>query len=856
MVAATTAKEEVPPPDPMQRVGELPAMLAGVARAVQNVQDEALLKGADLPMHGLVLTRGALHAPGDREVPDVAASSLVGARRVLRNEQPLLNWRLIDVDHASRLNTVVLESLVSVAYACDDADEVALRDDQRLVIVHQTCLSGRLEAPEEARPLRDPDTNFEIEATQPGRLADLALREIPRHAPGPGEIELRMERIGLNFKDPMKVLGVLGEAELAGTYFGLSFGMEGMGVVTRIGPGVNGFTVGESLLVGVPGMARRYVTTPVDGRVIASGHSLPLEACGSMVVLSTAHYALKHAARVQSGDWVLVAGGAGGIGMAVVQIAAKAGARVIGTASTPERAELLRTLGAEYVIDSRSLSAIYEVRQLTGGHGADVVVNSAPGEAVLANLEVAAEFGRVVEIGKTEIFGGRLIDMAVFNKNLSLISFDLDRMMACRQDLVQQLQREVLALIRAGEYQLLPTRILPVSHVADAFDQVARSTHIGRIMLDFTESAPPVKPARPVTSIRSDAAYLVTGGLGDFGLATAVWLAAKGAGTIVLAGRRGAAGADKQAAVDALRSGCADVRVEQVDVADRTSVDALLDRLSDGPPLRGVFHAAGVLTDEPLGQLSQHGLNSVLSPKVRGAFILHEALAETELDHFVLYSSVASLGGSVPQFSYAAANAVLDALAHHRASLGLPALSVNWGSLAGGMAASSNEVSTYLALNGHRPLPLGAACEYLDVAIGLNPIQVAIADIDWAVWGSMHPESAGTPRFAAYIKAAKRTGAARGSLRAELAALPIEQRVDLLTGMLAEKAAGVLGITVDSVDWNTPLPELGFDSLMTVELRAQVNVALDVEISALELSRGGGLSSLASRLGNLLMGAQ
>jgi acyl carrier protein len=484
------------------------------------------------------------------------------------------------------------------------------------------------------------------------------------------------------------------------------------------------------------------------------------------------------------------------------------------------------------------------------------VVSSAPGEAVLANLEVAAEFGRVVEVGKTEIFGGRLIDLAVFNKNLSLICVDLDRMMAHRRDLLLQVHREVLALIRAGQYELLPTRILPVSQLADAFDQVARSTHLGRIVLDFTESAPPVKPARPVASIRSEAAYLVTGGLGAFGLATATWLAAKGAGTIVLAGRRGAASVEQQAAVEALRASGANVRVEQVDVADRASVHALLARLSDGPPLRGVFHAAGVLTDEPLGRLSQHGLHAVLSPKARGAFILSDALAETELDHFVLYSSVISQVGTVPQISYAAANAVLDTLAHYRASLGLPALSVNWGSLAGGMATSSEEISTYLALNGLHSLPLGAACEYLDAAIGLKPIQVTIADIDWALWGSMHPASAGTPRFAGHVNAAKGTGAASSSVRAQLAAMPVEQRVEVLTHMLAEQAAGVLGIAADSVDWHTPLPELGLDSLMAVELRAHVNVALDVEMSALELSRSGGLSSLATRLGDRLAAAR
>jgi acyl carrier protein len=305
--------------------------------------------------------------------------------------------------------------------------------------------------------------------------------------------------------------------------------------------------------------------------------------------------------------------------------------------------------------------------------------------------------------------------------------------------------------------------------------------------------------------------------------------------------------------VEALRASGADVRVEHADVADRASVDALLARLADGRPLRGVFHAAGVLADEPLGQLSRHGLNAVLSPKTRGAFILSEALAETELDHFVLYSSMTSLGGWVPQISYTAANVVLDTLAHYRASRGLPALSVNWGSLAGGMATSSERISTYLALNGVRQLPLGAACEYLDVAIGLNPIQVAVADIDWAMWGSMHPASAGTPRFAGLVNAAKGTDAASGSVRAQLAAMPVEQRVEVLTDMLAEQVAGVLGIPADSIDYHTPLPELGLDSLMAVELRARINMALDVEISALELSRSGGLSALGSRLGDYLM---
>ena len=138
----------------------------------------------------------------------------------------------------------------------------------------------------------------------------------------------------------------------------------------------------------------------------------------------------------------------------------------------------------------------------------------------------------------------------------------------------------------------------------------------------------------------------------------------------------------------------------------------------------------------------------------------------------------------------------------------------------------------------------------------LDPGQAVIADIDMGVWGSMHPASAGTPRFAERVTAARAADGAGGSVRAELAAMAGEQRIESLATLLTEMVAAVLGIPNEVVDVRTPLPDLGLDSLMAVELRARVNMTLEMEISAMELNRSGGLSSLAARLADQITTAR
>ena len=829
-----------------------PAALAGVATAVQEIITEREEQsGETLAVRGILLTREAIGLPGDAQ-PNLMAAPLIGARRVLRNEQSPLRWQLLDID-ATATAADVLELLQRPPDATPEADEIVLRNGVAQAQQVARTLAERREAFGKLQPLTDPEENFVIELPASKLLADLALRQTARRTPDEGEIEVRLDALELNYKDAMKAIGMLGEKELRGTYFGLEIGMSGVGIVTRVGPGVTEMAVGDKLVLGTRGMACRYVTARVDDCVYAKlpGDRQAID-FGATVPMLTAQYSVFHAARVEAGEVVLVHGGAGGVGMACIQAAKAAGARVIATASTPERRAMAQQVGADEVLDSRSINFIEEVLALTGNHGADVVISSAPGEMIAANLKVAAEFGRVVEVGKLDIFTSRQLSLAPFEKNLSFISVDIDRMTASRPPLVRQLQREIVDMMKAGKYRPVPGHMIPLSRMAEGFEMVLRSTHVGRVMLDFTEAAPSVKPAIPATAIQADASYLITGGFGAFGLATARWLVAKGARNLVLVGRGGAGTPEQVRAVESLVAQGANVVCERADVSGQDSVTALLGRIRDSlPPLRGIFHTAGIVMDGPFTTLSDQALNAVMAPKAGGAVNLHRALLQLGIavDHFVVYSSLTAITGTVPQTSYAAANTTLDTLVAYRRAKGLPATAVNWGAMrGGGMAEASEEVSRYLAMMGLRTLDMDRACEYLDLALAWDVGQVVISDMDWNLWGRVNSPSASTLRFAELVRAASAGSSAGNEVLTGLRALPAEERVEALTAIIAGHVASVMGIPADSVDSQTPLPELGMDSLMAVELNLRITTALNVEVSALEFTRGGGLTSLASRL--------
>jgi myxalamid-type polyketide synthase MxaE and MxaD len=366
-------------------------------------------------------------------------------------------------------------------------------------------------------------------------------------------------------------------------------------------------------------------------------------------------------------------------------------------------------------------------------------------------------------------------------------------------------------------------------------------------------------------SVRADATYVLSGGLGGIGLAIARWLVERGARYLLLLGRTAAPeraqwdGLDPEspegrraAAISAIEAQGARVETQVVDVADGGAVRRCLNGYENAgwPQIRGVIHAAGVLQFEALETQSIDSLRLGLAAKVAGAWHLHRILSDRTLDCFVMCSSTSALLSSPLLGGYAAGNSFLDALAHHRRARGLSALSVNWGTWSEvGMALGSSRSPAGQMQIGMSALSTSQGLAALSELLECADTQAAVMPIDWALFSRGYPAFAAEPFFESLVASGHESNAnVTAPTPAALREMQPESRVAAVQSYLHTAAARVLGLLPERLDVAMALSSFGLDSLMAAQLKNRVEADIGAVVPMIQFLQGPSIEQLVGKI--------
>ena len=822
--------------------------------AAERLRDRCLSLKRCVEHLGSRQTRLWVVAPGaTRERGGSAASVETGVwafTRTLANEVSNLDVRRIDLA-PSMLSKRAAERLCDLILSGTPETEIILDEDRTRVIRFSPGVVSRRASADAV-----PAEAARLERSNTGGLNEMVWGPAERRKPGQGEVEIAVEATGLNFRDVLWALSMLPEEILEDGFAGPRLGLECAGRVVAVGPGVRTFKVGDPVVAFAQSGFATHIVVP-ELVVAPSPPGLDPRAAATVpVAFLTAYYGLVSLARLKKGEWVLVHGGAGGVGLAALQIAKLKGARVIATAGSREKRALVKALGAEHVLDSRSLAFVDDVRRITG-EGVDVVLNSLFGEAMERSLNALKPFGRFVELGKRDYVANTHIGLRPFRRNLSYFGVDLDQVLQHQGEDGARLFREVMSLFDDGGLKPLPYQPFTAEETSDAFRLMQQSGHVGKIVIAPPAPGRVLAPVKHAFSISKDGVHLITGGLGGFGIEAARWLADRGARNLVLVGRKGATTDEAKALLAELTERGVTVEAKACDITSRGAVDALLAEVErGGRKLAGIIHGAMVLQDGLIANLDAEALEAVIQPKVVGAQHLDAATRNRSLDYFVLFSSATTFIGNPGQGAYVAANGFMEGLARQRRRAGLPAMAVAWGAIGDvGVLARNKEVMETLAGRvGVTPMDASRCLDLMAEALegqGASPDEAVVA-IAAMHWGKAR-ERLATMRSPSYADLGSDQQAEAGGVATiDIASLLKAQDIDAVRKTVAdaivEDIARILRLPKDDISRVRQLSEIGLDSLMGVELGTSLQERFALDAPPAGISSGLTVNELSETL--------
>eukprot|EP01107_Rhizomastix_libera_P014912 TRINITY_DN5102_c0_g1_i1.p1 TRINITY_DN5102_c0_g1~~TRINITY_DN5102_c0_g1_i1.p1 ORF type:complete len:3157 (-),score=925.73 TRINITY_DN5102_c0_g1_i1:47-9412(-) len=832
---------------------------------------KALRNQIGIKLRSIFLSKGASRIM-QSDVVSPSQFALIGINAVVHHEMPELCSTVIDIG-----NDVSEDDLVSsLVMLPKSPSELALRKDGQILkkfvrhIVPSTPFEGENPSSDESEKLVAQSVlPFCVNLKTPGNLDSISLKRVVKStAISHGYVEIKTQYAALNFRDVMIALGMYPVSDATAV-----IGGECSGIISRIGEGVSNLQVGDRVLTMWTGCFSSSVVVPQELVICVPSCLEMSDAAGILGVFATAHYALKTIGRMRKGETILIHAAAGGVGLAAIQVAKSLQLEIIATAGSDEKRDLLKKqFGVQHVFDSRSSQFVSGVKSVTKGRGVDAVLNSLAGDLLSQSITLLASGGRFLEIGKRDVYENAKFGMRALAKNASFNVIAIDSLLENNPAEGISLLKEVVECFSQKEYLPSLKTIFRADKASEAFQMMSRAKHVGKILLDFTPSdlvinGPYHGKSLPVSK---NGTYLVTGGLGGLGLLVSDWLARSGAGC-VLAVSRSSPSKEQSLAIEAISASspwCKAVACS-ADVSDFEAVRQLISRCgTEFPPLKGVVHAAGVLSDALISHQTSDTIKKVMQPKISGAFNIDAATTKEgiSLDFFVLFGSVSSILGTPGQINYSAANSVLDGFVQQMCSAGKHAICIHWSPLdlgGSGMFGKLGEKAGSEAIKqGLTPLKASSVLSALGEAITAQPLlqssSVVVAPIDWARYIPLVPSSpvgnCKPARFDIVGKIEKSSSNSSSPFVLSLMKLPgAPQREEAVKDVVVEVLSKVLGVSKRQFDPNSSLSSLGVDSLIAAELKGRFEAQFGSTLPISVFLQGGTIIEFSKSILNYLL---
>lgn len=768
--------------------------------------------------------------------PEPGQSAIWAFLRTARNEYPEISIQSVDFDDDVDPSGLAARLAQLVKTAVAETELHLSRDGIGVARIKCGAMSSSY------RPAFDEAQRSILTADPAGGLDRLSWQVEDMPTLDDNKVRVKIGAVGVNYRDVMWAMDLLPEEALENGFAGPNLGIECAGQVEAVGTNVPDLKVGDRVVTFGSGCFASHINVDAGFCVKLPDHIDDASAATIPVTFFTAHYSLVTLANLQPGETVLIHGGAGGVGLAAIQVANKIGARVIATAGTETKRALLKSLGVEHVLNSRSLEFFDDIRNLTDGTGVDVVLNSVAKIGMEQSLRLMKPFGRFLELGKQDFYSNTTVGLRPLRKNTRYFAVDIDHYIAAYPSQARAQFQKLLQFFEDGSFAPLPHQSFDGAEIIEAFRIMQRSEHIGKVV---------VRPA-PVAAVGAqnpnhmmvpdpNGWTVITGGASGIGLTIADRLTESGAKYIALLGRSERPTKDAQAFI--ARDPSITVRYLTCDITDRDQLESALEALRVERKITAVIHSAMVLEDLRICDLGPEVLKKVMDAKVAGTRNLDLATRQDTLKYFIAFTSMATLIGNHGQAAYVAGNAYLEAVIRARRESGFPALAIGWGAISdvgyltrdqqtaemlrrfgGGVEFTSNQMLRafeQLSNEGQRITDQST--------LWISPMSWAAALNALSIFKA--------PMYETLAHLGKRTATSQeySNLRDQILLLPNEEATERAANFLRAEMARILRSTQDQLSLDQPIGDFGLDSLMGVELGLSVQQALggDVPIAGI-----------------------